>query len=103
MPFQKGQDKTGGRKIGTPNKTAATLKGRVVSLVNEQFDTIVTDLETLEAKDRIAAYLKLMEYVLPKQREQINSEKPGIHRVRRDEENGDIIIEFSDNEEQETE
>ena len=62
--------KTGGRIAGTPNKVTSDLKSRIATLMDEQFDTISTDLESLEPKDRVAAYLKLMEYVLPKQREQ---------------------------------
>ncbi|MEZ0538941.1 hypothetical protein [Fibrella arboris] len=62
--------KTGGRKAGTPNKVTADLKSRINALIEEQFDAITGDLEHLEPKDRIAAYLKFLEYVLPKQREQ---------------------------------
>ncbi|GAB2542865.1 hypothetical protein [Spirosoma aerophilum] len=62
--------KTGGRTAGTPNKVTSNLKSRIATLMDEQFDTIITDLEQLEPKDRVTAYLKLMEYVLPKQREQ---------------------------------
>lgn len=62
--------KTGGRTAGTPNKATGDLKGRIAALIDEQFDTIAADLDVLEPKDRITAYLKLMEYILPKQREQ---------------------------------
>jgi hypothetical protein len=62
--------KTGGRTAGTPNKVTSDLKSRIAALMDEQFDTITTDLEQLEPKDRVTAYLKLLEYVLPKQREQ---------------------------------
>lgn len=62
--------KTGGRTPGTPNKTTAQLKERISTLIDDRFDTIVADLETLEPKERVAAFLKFLEYVLPKQREQ---------------------------------
>ena len=62
--------KTGGRTAGTPNKVTSDLKNRIATLMDEQFDTITTDLEQLEPKDRVTAYLKLLEYILPKQREQ---------------------------------
>lgn len=70
MAFEKGREKTGGRKSGSTNRTSTDLKSRLAAFVDNQFDTIQTDLETLEPKDRIMAYLKFMEYVLPKQREQ---------------------------------
>ncbi|WP_288428942.1 hypothetical protein [uncultured Spirosoma sp.] len=62
--------KTGGRAAGTPNKANAHLKERIHALIEDRFDTIVADLETLEPKERVAAFLKFLEYVLPKQREQ---------------------------------
>ena len=62
--------KTGGRKAGTPNKVTSDLKDRIVALIDERFDSIAYDMELLEPKDRVASYLKLLEYVLPKQREQ---------------------------------
>ena len=62
--------KTGGRTAGTPNKVTSDLKSRIAALIDERFDTISSDLELLEPKDRVTAYLKFLEYVLPKQREQ---------------------------------
>jgi len=62
--------KTGGRTPGTPNKATTLLKERISTLVDTQFDTILKDLEALEPKDRVAAFLKFIEYILPKQREQ---------------------------------
>lgn len=70
MPFEKGREKTGGRKAGTPNKATTDLKSKISALVDEQFETIQTDLESLDPKERVTAYLKFLEYVLPKQREQ---------------------------------
>ena len=62
--------KTGGRTAGTPNKVTGDIKARIAALIDEQFDTISSDLEQLEPKERVTAYLKFLEYVLPKQREQ---------------------------------
>ncbi len=62
--------KTGGRTAGTLNKVTSDVKNRIAAFIDERFDTITADLEQLEPKDRVAAYLKFLEYVLPKQREQ---------------------------------
>ena len=62
--------KTGGRTAGTPNKVTTDLKTRIAALLDTQFDTVAEDLDALEPKDRVTAYLKLLEYVVPKQREQ---------------------------------
>ncbi|GAB3503674.1 hypothetical protein GCM10027341_33160 [Spirosoma knui] len=70
MPFEKGREKTGGRKAGSPNKATTDIKSRIATLIENQFDTIQADLETLEPKERVTVYLKFLEYVVPKQREQ---------------------------------
>jgi len=62
--------KTGGRKAGAPNKTTAEIKSRIAALIDEQFDAISSELDELDPKERVTAYLKFLEYVLPKQREQ---------------------------------
>lgn len=61
--------KTGGRQKGTPNRLTIDLKSRIAEVVENGFEAIETDLEALEAKDRINAYLRLLEYIMPKQRE----------------------------------
>ncbi|RAK02904.1 hypothetical protein LX87_01025 [Larkinella arboricola] len=70
MKFEKGREKTGGRQLGSTNRTSTDLKNRIATLIDNQFDSIQADLELLEPKDRVMAYLKFIEYVLPKQREQ---------------------------------
>lgn len=58
-----------GRPKGVPNKMTADLKSRIAQIVENGFEVIEGDLEVLEAKDRVNAYLKFLEYLLPKQRE----------------------------------
>ncbi|GAB4007159.1 hypothetical protein GCM10028808_10510 [Spirosoma migulaei] len=70
MQFEKGREKTGGRKPGSTNKATTDIKTKIAVLIDEQFDAIKGDLETLDPKERVTAYLKFLEYVLPKQREQ---------------------------------
>jgi hypothetical protein len=62
--------KTGGRKAGTPNKVTGNIKTRISVLIDDKFDSISNDLNELEPKERVVAYLKFLEFVLPKQREQ---------------------------------
>lgn len=81
MKFEPGKEKTGGRKAGTPNKNTADIKTRIAALIDEQFEAIQYDLGDLEPRDRIAAYLKFLEYILPKQRENkidLNSRLDGL-------------------------
>ena len=64
------RNKTGGRKIGTPNKITSNLKATIQGIVERQFETLEDDLEQMDGKDKVNAVLKLIEYILPKQREQ---------------------------------
>ena len=66
MKFEKGKPKTGGRTIGTPNAVTKNLRERVRELLENQFDQVAADLVGLEAKDRVSAWLKMSEFVLPK-------------------------------------
>ena len=63
------REKTGGRQKGTLNKATVNLKATIQGIVERQFETLEYDLERMDAKDKINAVLKLIEYVLPKQRE----------------------------------
>ena len=58
-----------GRPLGVPNKITANLKDRVNLLIENNFDKLQLDLDTIDPKDRLSIMLKLMEYVLPKQKE----------------------------------
>jgi hypothetical protein len=69
MTFIKGQGRIAGRQKGTPNKTTSNLKATIQNIVERQFETLESDLEELEGRDKINFVLKLIEYVLPKQRE----------------------------------
>ena len=67
MPFTKGKSgNKNGRKPGTPNAVTGVLRERVQMLLESQFERVVLDMEHLEPKERVNAWLKLAEYVLPK-------------------------------------
>jgi hypothetical protein len=70
MAFVKGQEKKGGRAKGSLNRSTKELKEMIHNIVEVQLETIEEDLQDLEAKDRLGILLKLVEYVLPKVREQ---------------------------------
>lgn len=64
--FEKGKRKTGGRQAGTPNAVNRDLREIVRGIVEMNAEQIRRDLEALEPKERVNAWIKLMEFVLPK-------------------------------------
>lgn len=64
--FQKGKERTGGRAKGTPNAQNRDLREIVRELVEGNAERIRADLEALEPRERVNAWLKLTEFVLPK-------------------------------------
>ena len=59
-----------GRPKGVPNKMTADLKSRIAQIVENGLESMQSDLlEALEPKERVGAYLKMLEYLLPKYRE----------------------------------
>jgi hypothetical protein len=63
-----------GRPQGVPNKATTNLKEQINFLIENNFEKLQSDLDTLEPKDRINTILKLIEFVLPKQKEAILEE-----------------------------
>lgn len=54
-----------GRLKGTLNKATAELKECLTLLLESNFDTIQSDLNTLEPKDRIKTILEISKFVIP--------------------------------------
>ena len=57
-----------GRTPGSQNKTTKEIRERFKELLNNNIETIISDLEALEPKDRINALLQLAKYVVPQLR-----------------------------------
>ncbi len=62
-------NKTGGRQKGTLNRTTTALKATIQGIVEKGFESIESDLQDMDAKDRVGFILKLAEFVIPKMRE----------------------------------
>ena len=67
---KKGTVKTGGRKVGSPNKTTKEFRELFVAIMNGQIEHIAEALEAVK-KESPAKYLdalaKLFQYTMPKQ------------------------------------
>ena len=60
--FQKGE---GGRPKGVPNKVTTDLRQWITTFLEGEFEQLVNDWKSLEPKDRIVMFEKLLKYALP--------------------------------------
>jgi len=65
MPFENGKPKTGGRTKDTLNVANKDLRETVRHLVKSNAEQIAKDLQKLKPNERVRAWLKLAEFVLP--------------------------------------
>lgn len=74
MPFQKGRNKTGGRTKGSKNKDNFG-KTRLKQYFEDEggLESLLSDIEELDPKDKVNAKTKLIEYYMPKQKEVQNT------------------------------
>lgn len=58
--------KTGGRELGTPNKTTSELRRVLKHIVDDELQSLQNNINELEPKERIELLIKLLPYVMPK-------------------------------------
>ena len=67
MPFTKGNSgNINGRPKGSKNKTGEQLRKLISDFLEQRFNGVVKDFESLVPKDRIKVYTDLLQYGLPK-------------------------------------
>lgn len=58
--------KYGGRKAGTPNKSTKQFRQQIETLIENNFERIQEDINSLDPKDRLNLLVKLYDFVVPK-------------------------------------
>jgi hypothetical protein len=58
--------KTGGREVGTPNHNTAEIRNLINQFISNNWESVQTDFDKLEPKDRLQFYERLMQYAVPK-------------------------------------
>ena len=66
MGLHKGQtNNPNGRKSGVSNKLTGDLRAKVNQIIENNIGTIQKDIESLEPKDRLLIFEKLLKYSIP--------------------------------------
>jgi hypothetical protein len=68
MAFKKGDKNINrsGRPPGTKNKVNQEIRERINNFLDENFETIESDLLELEPRERVKFYIELLSFGLPK-------------------------------------
>jgi hypothetical protein len=76
MPFQKGvSGNPAGRAPGSSYKENTIVRNAIHTILNDGVDKLRLEMNKLEGKDYLAAYIAMLEYVIPKKaRIQVSNE-----------------------------
>lgn len=65
MPFIKGRQKTGGRKVGVTNRTTAEIREKVQMVLSDRIESLNDDLDNMDSFKRWTILNSVAKYVLP--------------------------------------
>ena len=68
MPFKEGNNMGRGRPKGASNKSTETIKRSISMLLENNIDTVPSDLDEMQPRDRVNALLQFMKFVIPTQK-----------------------------------
>ena len=68
MPFKPGHNLSKGRPKGASNKSTETIKRNISMLLENNIDTVQSDLDEMQPRDRVNALLQFMKFVIPTQK-----------------------------------
>lgn len=79
MPFEKGIEKLGGRKKGTPNRTTKEMRELINSIVSGHLDTVDEVLNEVRQEDPdkyLSLLFRFMEFTVPKKTDITSDDEP---------------------------
>ena len=85
-----GKGRLGGRAKGTPNKVTTNIKDWIVQVIDNNKQQMERDLKALSPKDRLAMLEKLMQYVVPKQKTEMEIKQIQENNNKKDEAEFDL-------------
>ena len=68
MPFKPGHNLSKGRPKVASNKSTETIKRNISMLLENNIDTVQSDLDEMQPRDRVNALLQFMKFVIPTQK-----------------------------------
>jgi len=68
MPFKEGNNMRRGRPRGASNKSTEIIKRSISMLLENNIDSVQSDLDEMQPRDRVNALLQFMKFVVPTQK-----------------------------------
>ena len=68
MPFKEGNNIGKGRPKGASNKSTEAIKLNISMLLENNINTVQSDLDEMQPRDRVNALLQFMKFVVPTQK-----------------------------------
>ena len=67
MPFEKNDPRInrGGRPVGSKNNATTEIRNKYLQLIENNFEQLEQDLQTLKASERVKAIIELSKFILP--------------------------------------
>ena len=67
MPFEKNDPRInrGGRPVGSKNNATTEIRKKYLELIENNFEQLESDLQTLKASERVKAIIELSKFILP--------------------------------------
>ena len=68
MPFKEGNNMGRGRPKGASNKSTETIKRSISMLLENNINTVQSELDEMQPRDRVNALLQFTKFVIPTQK-----------------------------------
>lgn len=81
-----GKGRLGGRAKGTPNRVTTSVKDWISQVIDKNRLQAERDLKALSPKDRLLMLEKLMQYVVPKQKTEMEIKQVRVEKEKTEDE-----------------
>lgn len=70
--------KYGGREVGTPNRITNEVRESLNKIIQKELDYLIGNIDQLELKDRFDFIIRILPYIIPKEKAKEEIYRPEI-------------------------